>query len=75
MLFPCTCLPRIMKRIQTEKILNSYFVCSQKTENSRKGSTCLASANFLIPSLVVAKRAPNGIYPYVQLYLEAILKS
>jgi hypothetical protein len=24
---------------------------------------------------VVAKRAPNGIYPYVQLYLEAILKS
>lgn len=63
------------KEYKQMKILNSYFVCSKKTENSRKSSTCFASASFLIPRLVVAKRAPNGIYPYVQLYLEAILKS
>jgi len=75
MLFRAPVYQESRKEYKQMKILNPDFVCSQKTENSREGSTFCASASFLIPRLVVAKRAPNGIYPYAQLYLEEILKS
>jgi hypothetical protein len=76
--FPCICLPRITKGIQTDIHVNTEFVFCLFTENRKleEMQHLFCFFQFLNPQTCVSQtRSKRLIYPYVQRYLEAIVKS